>query len=83
MPSPLNPPSGCRFHTRCWLAQDICKQQVPEWRNVSTTARDHWVACHFAPFTRIPAPNEVGTTIAMGDITVAKTIEPNTPAPVA
>ena len=83
VPSPLNPPSGCRFHTRCWLAQDICKQQVPEWRNVSTTARDHWVACHFAPFTRIPAPNEVGTTIAMGDATVVKTIEPNTPAPVA
>ncbi|MDQ2810180.1 MAG: ABC transporter ATP-binding protein [Chloroflexota bacterium] len=65
VPSPLNPPTGCRFHTRCWLAQDICKQQVPEWRNVAEAgAHEHWVACHFAPFTRIPTPAEVGSTAA-------------------
>ena len=65
VPSPLNPPTGCRFHTRCWLAQDICKQQVPEWRDVAEMgAREHWVACHFAPFTRIPTPTEVGSTAA-------------------
>ena len=58
-------PTGCRFHTRCWLAQDICKQQVPEWRNVAQEGvREHWVACHFAPFTRIPTPAEVGSTAA-------------------
>jgi oligopeptide/dipeptide ABC transporter ATP-binding protein len=65
VPSPLNPPTGCRFHTRCWLAQDICKQQIPEWRDVAQAgAAPHFVACHFAPFTRIPTPIEVGSKAA-------------------
>jgi oligopeptide transport system ATP-binding protein len=43
VPSPVNPPSGCRFHPRCPLAIDVCKQVEPEWRDVGS---DHWVACH-------------------------------------
>jgi oligopeptide transport system ATP-binding protein len=49
VPSPVNPPPGCRFHTRCPLATDICKQVEPAWRTLG--APDHWVACHHAEKT--------------------------------
>jgi peptide/nickel transport system ATP-binding protein len=42
VPSPLNPPSGCRFHPRCPVAEDVCSQKEPEFRGVGS---DHWVAC--------------------------------------
>lgn len=45
IPSPANPPSGCKFHTRCMYAQDICKEVVPEFRDLGG---EHFVACHFA-----------------------------------
>jgi oligopeptide transport system ATP-binding protein len=43
VPSPANPPPGCNFHTRCPVAEEICSQEEPEWRDVGA---GHFVACH-------------------------------------
>ena len=43
IPSPTNPPPGCKFHTRCPVAEDRCRKEVPQWRELSA---DHYAACH-------------------------------------
>ncbi len=45
-PSPANPPSGCRFRTRCWKATDLCAEEVPDL--VTRPGSDHPSACHYA-----------------------------------
>ena len=44
VPSPLNPPPACRFHTRCWKAQEVCRTEPPPLRELGP---GHQVACHF------------------------------------
>lgn len=48
IPSPISPPSGCRFHTRCPYARDICKQKEPPLENLGTGEDPHLAACHLS-----------------------------------
>ena len=43
VPSPINPPSGCSFHTRCYKAEDICKKQAPVLKSIND---NHMISCH-------------------------------------
>ena len=57
VPSPVSPPSGCRFRTRCWKAQDVCAQEVPLLQ--IRPGSDHPSACHFAEKREIVVTHDV------------------------
>ena len=48
VPSPIDPPSGCHFHTRCMYKEKVCEEEAPEFKHIGG---GHWVACHFRPRT--------------------------------
>jgi peptide/nickel transport system ATP-binding protein len=48
VPSPINPPAACRFHTRCPFAQEICRREEPMLQPRAGSAPEHRIACHFA-----------------------------------
>ena len=68
IPSPIDPPAGCVFHTRCPFAEPVCAEQRPQWRSIT---EERWVACHFP---RIDGPTTANTT------TVNTTSTPDLPA---
>jgi peptide/nickel transport system ATP-binding protein len=63
VPSPVNPPPACRFHTRCWKAQDICRTIEPPLRELRLGQQ---VACHFPenapPGSDTPTPESVAAS---------------------
>ena len=56
VPSPANPPSGCRFHTRCWRAEEICSTEEPQLIERRDLAGRHLSACHFAEDVKEETP---------------------------
>ena len=63
IPSPVNPPAGCRFSTRCWKAQDVCRAEAPP---LTSTAPGHEVACHFPLMDQEDAPSVARPTSPVG-----------------
>lgn len=63
LPSPLNPPSGCKFRTRCWQATDRCATEVPLSLAPTSAEPDHLAACHF-PFDRPPIRQHTDSSVA-------------------
>ena len=74
VPSPISPPSGCRFHTRCWKATQVCKTTEPPLLQLKT---GHQVACHHPENGEDQAP---GDAPLVADVITVKSAAPAEPA---
>lgn len=80
VPSPISPPSGCRFHTRCWKATEICKTQEPPLIALKT---GHQVACHHPENAPDQAPGETVLASARESAQLVSTAKDEAPADAA
>jgi peptide/nickel transport system ATP-binding protein len=76
VPSPISPPSGCRFRTRCWKAQDKCATEEPPLVRIDGSKPGHLTACHFP---EAPSTDARGEDIVLD--TALKTLESDAEAP--
>ncbi|MFJ8851559.1 ABC transporter ATP-binding protein [Streptomyces sp. NPDC102437] len=74
VPSPVNPPSGCRFRTRCWKATDKCVSETPPLVRVEGSGKGHLTACHYPEDTQSVSTSPKARTASDGP-------EPNKAAP--
>jgi peptide/nickel transport system ATP-binding protein len=80
VPSPISPPSGCRFHTRCWKATEVCKTQEPPLAALKT---GHQVACHHPENAPDQVPGEKVTAEAREAIEIVTVQKPDADATAA
>ncbi|SFY17517.1 dipeptide ABC transporter ATP-binding protein [Streptomyces atratus] len=80
VPSPISPPSGCRFHTRCWKATEVCKTQEPPLAALKT---GHQVACHHPENAPDQVPGETVTAAAREAIEIVEVRKPSADEPEA
>ncbi|WP_405753244.1 dipeptide ABC transporter ATP-binding protein [Streptomyces sp. NBC_00012] len=80
VPSPISPPSGCRFHTRCWKATEVCKTQEPPLAALKT---GHQVACHHPENAPDQVPGETVTAAARDAIEIVEVRKPSVDEPEA
>ncbi|MGW9121799.1 ABC transporter ATP-binding protein [Streptomyces sp. NPDC055663] len=80
VPSPISPPSGCRFHTRCWKATEVCKTQEPPLAALKT---GHQVACHHPENAPDQVPGEAVTAAAREAIEIVDVSKPAADEPAA
>jgi peptide/nickel transport system ATP-binding protein len=73
VPSPISPPSGCRFHTRCWKATEVCRTQEPPLAALKT---GHQVACHHPENAPDQVPGETVTAAAREAIQIVDVQKP-------